>query len=129
MKKYLIVIYGKNGCEKCVQLKKDVGMILKEEKSRNDFDMDYQNLSTVEGMQAYALSETVNGQRIPALQIMKFNKERNSYIKIPNPEYSTNTSGKTASYYLQLETDYSMDNPVIGTENIKELMSLAQTIS
>lgn len=129
MKKYLIVIYGKDGCEKCVRLKNEVSLILGEDNSLNDFDMDYQNLSTIEGMQAYALSETVNGQRIPALQIMKYSEEKKSYVKIPYPGNGKDSDARPFLYYLQLETDYSSDNASIGTEKIRELMSIAQTSS
>jgi hypothetical protein len=129
MKKYLIVIYGKNGCEKCVRLKNEVSLILEEDNSFDDFDMDYQNLSTIEGMQSYALAETVNGQRIPALQIMKYSEDKKSYIKIPYPGNGKDSDAKPFMYYLQLETDYSSDNVSIGPDKIKELMSIAQASS
>ncbi len=129
MKKYLVVIYGKNGCEKCVRLKKEVSQILEEDNSLNDFDMDYQNLSTIEGMQAYALAETVNGQRIPALQIMKYSEEKESYVKIPYPGNGKGSDARPFLYYLQLETDYSSDDVSIDTDKIKELMSMAQSSS
>ena len=129
MKKYLIVIYGKDGCEKCARLKKEVSLLLEEDNSMNDFDMDYQNLSTIEGMQAYALAETVNGQRIPALQIMKYSEEKESYVKIPYPGNGKDSDDKPFMYYLQLETDYSSDNASISTDKIEELMSMAQSSS
>lgn len=127
MNKYLIVIYGKNGCEKCARLKNEVSMILEEDNGLNDFDMDYQNLSTVEGMQAYALSETVNGQRLPALQIMKYSAEKKSYIKIPFPGSGKGADTRPFLYYLQLETDYSSDNASITPDKVRELMSVAQS--
>ena len=129
MKKYLIVIYGKNGCDKCVRLKKEVSLILEDDNGSNDFDMDYQNLSTIEGMQAYALAETVNGQRIPALQIMKYSEEKESYVKIPYPGTGKDFEAKPFLYYLQLETDYSSDDAYIDPDKIKELMSMAQSSS
>ncbi len=129
MKKYLVVIYGKNGCEKCVRLKKEVSQILEEDNSLNDFDMDYQNLSTIEGMQAYALAETVNGQRIPALQIMKYSENKKSYVKIPYPGNGKDSDAKPFLYYLQLETDYSSDDAGIDPERIKKIMSMAQSSS
>ncbi|MBN2419340.1 MAG: hypothetical protein JXL81_08145 [Deltaproteobacteria bacterium] len=129
MNKYLVVIYGKNGCEKCVRLKREVSHILEEDNSFNDFDMDYQNLSTIEGMQTYALSETVNGQRIPALQIMKYSEEKESYVKIPYPGNGRDSDARPFRYYLQLETDYSSDDAAINPEKIKELMSMAQSSS
>ncbi len=129
MKKYLVVIYGKNGCEKCVRLKKEVSQILEEDNSLNDFDMDYQNLSTIEGMQAYALAETVNGQRIPALQVMKYSENKKSYVKIPYPGNGKDSDAKPFLYYLQLETGYSADEAGIDPERIKKIMSMAQSSS
>jgi hypothetical protein len=125
MNRFLIVIYGKDGCDKCVRLKNNVSSILEENNGLNNFDMDYQNLSTIEGMQAYALAETVNGQRIPALQIMKYSEEKKSYVKIPYPGAAKGSAAKPFFYYLQLETDYSSNDSSIEPNRIKELMSLA----
>lgn len=125
MKKYLLVIYGKNGCERCIKLKKDVSLILEQSGIADDFEMDYQNLSTIEGMQAYALAETVNGQRLPAMQIMKYSEEKNSYVKISYPGTANDTASGLKPYYLQLETSYSSHDSFIGVDKIKELMSIA----
>jgi hypothetical protein len=108
IKPYLIVIYGKDGCDKCALLKRRVSGILA--KGNQDFDMDYQNLSTAEGMAAYALAETVNGQRIPALQIMRYDEDRKTYVKIPDPrpEVTGDEDGRVfVPVYLQIQTDYA----------------------
>ena len=81
-KPYLIVIYGKDGCGKCVRLRQDVNLALEDAELATWFDADYQNLSTAGGMAAYALAETVNGQRLPAVQIMKYDAERKVYVKM-----------------------------------------------
>ncbi len=129
VKPYLIVIYGKDGCDMCAHLKDEVSVMLDDEKLKDDFDLDYQNLSTVEGMTAYALSETVNGQRIPALQIMKYNREKKSYVKIPDRRQE-NLDEKTGSLfvpvYLQLQTEYGSSDPVIKKSQVRQLMSLAK---
>lgn len=132
VKPYLIVIYGKDGCDKCALLKDEVSVMLKEDSLKEDFDLDYQNLSTVEGMAAYAISETVNGQRIPALQIMKYDKERKSYVKIPDlraETFNDKTGELFVPAYLQLQTDYSSDSPGIKKSELKELISFARESS
>jgi len=128
VKPYLIVIYGKDGCDLCSRLKFEVTELLEREGLGHEFGLDYQNLSTAEGMAAYALSETVNGQRIPALQIMKHDSETGAYVKIPDkrPEVINSETGEFfVPVYLQLQTEYGSGNPAIDESGIMELMTLA----
>lgn len=130
VKPYLIVLYGKNDCALCARLREEVEMVLKDEAFRRDFDLDYQNLSTAEGMVAYAKSETVNGQRIPALQIMKFNHADGAYRKIPDTRlerYDEGNGELVVPAYLQLQTQYGSPQYEITGERIRELMGLAVT--
>ena len=128
-KPYLIVIYGKDGCELCARLKDQVKDMLQDDTLKSDFGMDYQNLSTAEGMAAYALSETVNGQRIPALQIMKYSEDRGCYEKMPDarPESAhPEKGGVFVPVYLQLQTEYGSASPAISAGSIAELISIAR---
>ena len=77
MKKYLVVVYGKDGCPHCVELQKKVKEVMVD--YTDLFSVDVQNLSTINGLIAYAKAETVNGQRIPALQIFKYDKTEKLY--------------------------------------------------
>lgn len=129
-KPYIIVIYGKDGCELCIRLKNEVSARLIEDKLETNIGLDYQNLSTTEGMVAYAISETINGQRIPALQLMKYNDEDNTYCKIPDtrPEDRDEVTGElSVPVYLQLQTDYTAEQPEILWGQVRELIDLAQT--
>lgn len=128
-KPYLIVIYGKDGCPLCAKLKHEVNEMLSQGDYSGDFDMHYQNLSTIEGMVAYAKSETINGQRIPALQIMKYDGIKKAYSKItdPRPERFDEETGELfVPVYLQLQTDYNKNNPAITPRDIIELIKLAR---
>jgi glutaredoxin len=130
IKPYLIVIYGKDGCDKCALLKRRVSSLLA--KGNQDFDLDYQNLSTAEGMAAYALAETVNGQRIPAMQIMRYNEDRKTYVKIPDPrpEVTDSENGRVfVPVYLQIQTDYASGSGVITPADVTRLMVLAREAS
>jgi glutaredoxin len=128
IKPYLIVIYGKEGCPKCVKLKQQINAMLADDNVSKDFDMDYQNLSTAEGMAAYALSETVNGQRIPAVQIMNYSSGDEAYIKIPDTRKECfDEEGKLfVPVYLQAQTHYDENNGEISETNIAELIALAR---
>jgi hypothetical protein len=127
-KPYLIVIYGKDGCEKCARLKLEVNSMLEDGTLAPEFGMDYQNLSTANGMAAYALAETVNGQRIPALQIMKYSGEKNLYAKIPDPrpEKLRNKKDFFVPVYLQLQTEYGSNEHAISRADIAPLIALAR---
>ncbi|MBP7462568.1 MAG: hypothetical protein KBA26_14885 [Candidatus Delongbacteria bacterium] len=129
IKPYLIVIYGKNDCPLCAGLLEEMGRVLGDEAVQRNFDLDYQNLSTIEGMEAYAKSETVNGQRIPALQIMKYDPQEEVYRKIPDtrPERYDEVSGELiVPAYLQLQTGAS-PHSAITADRIRELMEMALT--
>jgi len=129
VKPYIIAVYGKDGCDMCAILKNEVGVMLEEENLKDVFDLDYHNLSTVEGMTAYAVSETLNGQRIPGLQIMKYDRDKKSYVKIPDtrPEAFNDSTGELfIPVYLQLQTDYNSDSPAIKMKEVRELISLAR---
>ena len=128
MKPYLVVIYGKNGCDRCARLLHDVKSVLGESGLGDEFDLDYQNLSTVDGMIAYAVSETVNGQRLPALQIMKYEGVSGSYVKILDTRSGVSFSGGGEFFepvYLQIQTDYSSAGGPIGKDEIMELLEIA----
>lgn len=126
---YLIVIYGKQGCDMCALLRDEVSLMLDQEDIEGEFELDYQDLSTVEGMMAYARSETVNGQRIPALQVMKYDHGTSAYVKIRDSrteKYNEETGELHVPVYLQLQTDYSSSRPAIEGAEVLELLSLAR---
>lgn len=127
IKPYVIVIYGKDGCDLCLRLKNEVSAGLVEEKLDTLIGLDYQNLSTREGMVAYAISETINGQRIPALQLMAFDEENSTYCKIPDtrPEHRDGLTGELhVPVYLQLQTNYTAARPEIQWQQVRELIDM-----
>lgn len=123
-KLYVIVIYGKDGCTLCTRLKAEVNELLARQ-ACEQFDLHYQNLSTQEGMVAYAKAETVNGQRLPALQILKYDPARQAYRKIRDLRPECPQTGWVPTY-LQLQTDYQREQPAIQPQEVEELMDLAQ---
>ena len=127
-KKYLAVIYGKKGCPLCVKLKANVYDIITEEKYKDKIGMVYHDLSTSEGLIEYAKSETINGQRIPAMQIFEKSYD-GSYVKKRDtrPEFYNEETGKLfVPVYLQVQTDYTIPKYAEIKENqIKELFDLS----
>lgn len=127
-KPYLLVIFGKDECPRCARLEEDIKEILQEDALREKVDLDYQNLSTADGMLAYAKAETVNGQRIPALQLLRYDNEESAYTKIPDKRGESFDDKKGRLFvpvYLQLETDYSSSGGGITKEKIRELLAPA----
>jgi hypothetical protein len=128
-KTYRIELFGKKDCEKCDALKKRIHSLLeKEETYRKTFAYHYHDLGTLEGLMAFARAETVNGQRIPAIQITRYDSHRKKYRKIPDPRKEGIQENRLfVPVYLQLETDYSDQNrAVIKPRQIKALLDLAR---
>ena len=125
-KKWMIVLYGKDHCPHCKELQKKVVEILK--KMPTNFFAEVQNLSTREGLVAYAKAETINGQRIPALQICRWNPETKFYEKVFDPRQPILNEQQGYEFiptYLQLQTDYA-NHHYITKEQILELMDIAE---
>lgn len=127
-KNFRVELFGKINCEKCDALKKRIQILLKKNNSyKTNFSYIYYDLSTVEGLCAFAKAETVNSQRIPTIQITKFNKESGEYQKIPDNRPEEYKEGKLfVPVYFQLETDYSdQKRSVIRPNEIEELFCMA----
>jgi len=124
-KTFMMVVYGKDNCPHCKELQKIVTGVLE---NNTLFFADFQNLSTKEGLVAYAKAETINGQRIPALQIMKWNQKTDCYEKMIDPRKPLMNKKQGIEYmptYLQLQTDYA-NHHYITQEDILELLDVAK---
>jgi glutaredoxin len=125
-KEFMIVVYGKDNCPHCKELQKTVTEVLQH--SEPIFFADYQNLSKMEGLVVYAKAETINGQRIPALQIMKWNRKTDCYEKIIDPRKPLKNKNQGIEYmptYLQLQTDYA-NHHYITQDDILDLLDIAK---
>ncbi|MDD4028196.1 MAG: hypothetical protein PHI40_03405 [Caldisericia bacterium] len=125
-KTFMIVVYGKDNCPHCKELQRTLAQVLQE--SDPLFFTDIQNLSKIEGLVAYAKAETINGQRIPALQIMKWDNETSCYQKMVDPRKPIKNQSQGIEYmptYLQLQTDYA-NHRYITKEQIVALMDIAR---
>jgi len=105
---YRIQVFGKPGCDKCSVLNQRLEKLLAEEQWR-DFEKEYCSLDTEEGLVAFAESECVNPQRVPALIVKRLNAGTGEYEPMPAPpgmkDELTRRTGLHA--FLGLQTDYS----------------------
>ncbi|MBI9020610.1 MAG: hypothetical protein JEZ10_05075 [Verrucomicrobia bacterium] len=111
MKKlFKIVVFGKPGCDKCKTLNQRLDKILVE-KEWADFEKEYCDVETVDGLVAFASAECINPQRIPALLVTKRQEETKRYVPVSvrNLQQTPDAvCGKSKLYqYVGLQTDYT----------------------
>lgn len=80
-----IRIFGKKGCGKCSLLKGRFDRILSKEPYAGKFDIEYNDLSTEEGLVAFCNMEFLDISRIPSFVVMdENNRIMNGYIEENN---------------------------------------------
>ena len=110
-KPFRIQIFGKAGCAKCSVLKQRLDKLL-EKPEWQDFEKEYHDLGTEEGLVAFSEAECINPQRIPAVLLTRLNSATGTYDPVPNnhPGAKDSDFGKSRLFqYLGLQTDYSGD--------------------
>ena len=108
-KPYKIKVFGKQGCAKCKTLNQRLDKLLKEKKWA-DFEKEYCDVETVDGLVAFASAECINPQRIPAMLVTQRQDDTERYAPVPtpNPKPHDEVCGKSKLYqYVGLQTDYS----------------------
>jgi hypothetical protein len=123
---YVITVFGKEGCDKCKALKGRLGRVL-QDKRFSQFRMQYHDVMTIDGKVAFANAETVNGQRIPTMQVLKWNEKEQRYERMNDPRPQRREQGRLiVPTYLQLETDYSdPSRATIKPTDIEGVLDLA----
>ncbi len=108
-KEYRVLVFGKTGCQKCTMLKRRLDRMFAKEEWQ-DFEKEYCDLGTSEGLVRFCKSECVNPSRIPALMITKRDPETGNYVPLENPSPGKPDAvcGKSKLYQrMGLQTDYS----------------------
>jgi len=109
-KKFKIQVFGKPGCDKCTQLNKRLDKILAD-KEWSDFEKEYCDVETVDGLVAFASAECINPQRVPAMLVTKRQEESERYapVAVRNPQQEPDAvCGKSKLYqFVGLQTDYT----------------------
>ena len=107
-KTFKIQVFGKPGCAKCKMLNQRLDKLL-EENEWSDFEKEYCDVETVDGLVAFSSAECVNPQRIPAMLITR-RDEAGRYVPVQTrePKPRDEVCGKSKLYqYVGLQTDYS----------------------
>lgn len=108
-KPYRIKVFGKAGCAKCKTLNQRLDKLLGNEKWA-DFEKEYCDVETVDGLVAFAAAECINPQRIPAMLVTRRREETGAYepIQTRDPQPQDKVCGKSKLYqYVGLQTDYT----------------------
>ncbi|MBC8205732.1 MAG: hypothetical protein ISR85_05170 [Kiritimatiellales bacterium] len=108
-KSYKIKVFGKPGCAKCKTLNQRLDKLL-EETEWADFEKEYCDVETVDGLVAFASAECINPQRIPAMLITRKDEKTGNYTPVPTrePKQTDEVCGKSKLYqYVGLQTDYT----------------------
>ncbi len=128
-KPFKIQVFGKPGCDKCTQLNKRLDKILANE-DWADFEKEYCDVETVDGLVAFASAECINPQRIPAMLICKLQGETESYrpVAVREPlKEPHEICGKAKLYhFVGLQTDYTnAGKGIISPKMIKSVLQEA----
>lgn len=108
-KEFIIVVYGKQGCDKCGILKDRIKKLLDSKPEFQDFELRYVDIESEEGMTTFCELECLNTSDIPAFVICKFRPEIGRYEPLERqelPEDIYENDSKVFSYN-GLKTDYS----------------------
>jgi hypothetical protein len=126
-KPFKLVVFGKAGCDKCKMLKKRTDDLLASAEWA-DFEQEYCDVETEEGLIEFCRAECINPTRIPALVVMR--QESGTYRPVPvaEPERSDPLLGKSRLYHvLGLQTDYSAQGRgVLSPKMIQAILSAAR---
>lgn len=106
---YRVRIFGKQSCDKCAVLNQRVDKLLQQAEWA-DFEKQYLDVETEEGLVAFAQTECINPQRIPAMLVERRNPGTGLFEPLPNraPGRPDPVYRKCKLYqYLGVQTDYS----------------------
>jgi len=128
-KSYRILVFGKPDCDKCALLNQRIDNLIAG-REWQDFDKEYCDLETEEGLIRFAEAECINPQQIPAMLVTRFNKHSGRYELIPNPrpgEFDSVCRKSKLHQFLGLRTDYSeTGRGVISPEMITAVLNESQ---
>jgi len=107
-KTFRVMVFGKVGCDKCAMLNRRLDRLFAEE-AWQDFEKQYCDIETEEGLIAFCRAQCVNPSRIPALLVTRRQPD-GSYAPLPSRCAGTadDVCGRSRLYqFLGLQTDYS----------------------
>ncbi len=108
-KTYVVKVFGKAGCAKCKTLNKRLDTLLAKDEW-SDFDKQYCDVETADGLLDFCRAECINPNRIPALVVAKrdADDDEGRMLLNPTPDERSAVYGNSKLYtYLGLQTDYT----------------------
>lgn len=124
-KPYRILVFGKPDCAKCKALNKRLDKLLATDEWA-DFEKQYCDLETEDGLVRFSEAECINPQRIPALLITHWNETEGEYAPVPRAALDHPEASRLYQY-LGLQTDYSeAGRGVLPPDKIVEELSAAR---
>jgi hypothetical protein len=128
-KPYKIKVFGKAGCAKCKTLNQRLDKLLAKD-DWSDFEKEYCDVETVDGLVDFASAECINPQRIPAMLVTRHDDKTDRYNPVPvaDPKASDEICGKSRLYqYVGLQTDYTdAGKGIISPKMITSILSEAR---
>ena len=127
--KYIVRVFGKVGCDKCKVLNQRLDALL-DKPEWADFQKEYFDVETEDGLVQFAQAECVNPQRIPAFVVARTDETTGRAAYLPNPgmDQPDEVCGASRLYsYLGLQTDYSeVGRGVISSPMITKVLEEAR---
>ncbi|MFH1706563.1 MAG: hypothetical protein ABIF71_01395 [Planctomycetota bacterium] len=126
MKDYAILVFGKEGCDKCKMLNKRIDKLL-DKPDWNGFEKRYFDVTTVDGLVNFAEAESLHPQRIPSFQVHRAKPDgtterlRQRFVEGYDADGIYRVPG-----YVGLETDYA-GGGVITPDDIEKVFREAVT--
>ena len=120
--KYVVHVFGKEGCAKCAMLNRRLDALLASPPWQGRFVKKYEDLGTEDGLVAFCLAQCLNPSRVPAMLVTRVGADgRESYIENPNPGAADSVCRRSRLYqYVGLQTDYSAEGKGIITPEMLE---------
>jgi len=126
---YRLVIFGKEGCEKCKVLQQRVDALLATGEW-SDFEKVYADVETPEGLVAFCRTECVNPNRIPALVVHAWDAAAGRWEPLPRatPGAPDPVCGVSRLHtYVGIQTDYS-GTGVLSPKMIRAVLEEARAL-
>ena len=127
-KNYRITLFGKKGCDKCKVLKERIDKLV-EQDDWKDFEKEYLDVESVDGLVSFVKMEVLNPLRIPSFIVKKLNLATNEYQALVNPEADNCSALSKPFRYVGIETDYSeKGHGIITPQMITKALSQAKSL-
>lgn len=127
-KTFRVMVFGKTGCEKCKVLNRRLDRLFAEAQW-GDFEKQYCDVETEEGLIAFCRAQCVNPSRIPALLVTQCT-DAGRYLPVQSRRAGTTdpVCGRSHLYqYVGLQTDYGESGSgLITPEMIEAVLSEAR---